>query len=331
MGKFNPVVGYSRQFTPTLHEEELAWFLEEAPTWTWRWASSFADNAPHSYIVKGEQVSKEIYERAVRVVMALGQPANYYRRVNIELKLPEMEIMFGAPFAEKFITGVKFWPMTNRMTVSKVLNMAPVDMSYGAQTAAASKGPFTRPSRFDFVAADWDDVKADYYATLRTRLWQLLNDNDGFIDSVVELGPTTGYVRDFSLVHPKSEYTIVDGSQGMLNQAIFKHNVQHVVPTSPNEWLNPWHPLGDQQKPHTLVSLFGSASFLKPEAVRWAYEAAREQLVLMHHNVDGHQLDLNIRIPQWNTESRRAAAALPGAYTFQMDGYDVTVVKKGSR
>ncbi|QGZ16802.1 methyltransferase [Microbacterium phage Dewdrop] len=323
-----PVRGYSRPFTPTLHEEELAWFIENAPTWNWRWAKTFAENAPHSYVMKGQQLDEETYERAVRVVMALGQPANYYRRVNLELHLPELEMPFGAPFDQQMHRGFKFWPMTNQMTISKAFNVAPLEYTYGEQTAAKTVGPFTRPHRFDFVAADWDDVKAAYYQTLKGKLWSMVTDGGSkYLPSVIELGPTTGFAKDLGLVPNRAEYTIVDGSQGMLNQAVFKHNVKNVIPTSPNEWLNPWHALTGQRA-HTVLCLFGSASFLKPEAVRWAYECAEQQLILMHHNVDGHQLDLGIRIPEWNHASRRAAEALPGAFTTQMEGYDVTVVRK---
>lgn len=328
MPTHTPVRGYSRPFSPTLHEEELAWFMEEAPTWTWRWAKTFADTAPHSYVMKGEQLSDEIYERAVRVAMALGQPANYYRRVNIELVLPEMQVMFGAPFHEELITGVKFWPMTHQMSVSKAFNMAPMGLSYGEQTAAASKGPFTRPHRFDFIAADYDDAHGAHFLEQKSRLWSMVTDGGSlYLPSVIELGPTTGFAKDLGLVPTKADYTIVDGSQGMLNQAIFKHNVRNVIPTSPNEWLNPWHALGGQRA-HTVMSLFGSASFLRPEAVRWAYECAEKQLILMHHAVDGHQLDLNLRIPEWNVASRRAAEALPGAFTTNIGDYAVTVVRK---
>lgn len=328
MPTYAPVRGYSRPFSPTLHEEELAWFMEQAPTWAWRWAKTFAENAPHSYVMKGQQLDEETYERAVRVVMALGQPANYYKRVNLELHLPELEMLFGAPYQLEHVKGFKFWPMTNQMTISKAFNVAPIEMSYGEQTAARSAGPFTRPSRFDFIAADWDDVHGEHFAQWKDRLWKLVTDSGNqYIPSMIELGPTTGYAKDLNLVPAKSKYTVVDGSQGMLNQTIFKHDVRDVIPTSPNEWLNPWHALGGQRA-HTVVSLFGSASFLKPEAVRWAYDCAEKQLVLMHHNVDGHQLDLGLRLPSWSNESRRAAASLPGAITVPMEGYDVTVVRK---
>lgn len=328
MPTHTPVRGYSRPFTPLLHEEELAWFVENAPTWTWRWAKTFADTAPHSYVMKGEQLDAETYERAVRVVMAMGQPANYYRRVNLELKLPELQMLFGAPFDERLITGVKFWPMTNQMSVSKAFNMAPMELSYGEQTAVASKGQFTRPHRFDFIAADYDDAHGEHFLAQKARLWKLVTDNGSlYVPSMIELGPTTGYAKDLGLVPNRADYTIVDGSQGMLNQAIFKHDVRSVVPTSPNEWLNPWHALTGQRA-HTVVCLFGSASFLRPEAVRWAYECAEKQLILMHHTVDGHQLDLGLRLPDWHHESRRAAEALPGAFTTNIGDYAVTVVRK---
>lgn len=326
MPTYAPVHGYSRPFSEGLHEEELAWFVKEAPTWTWRWAKTFAENAPHSYVMKGQQLSDEIYERAVRVVMALGQPANYHGRVNLELHLPNLKMLFGAPFNEDLITGFKFWPMTNQMTISKAFNVAPLTMTYGAQTAAKTVGPFTEPSQFDFVAADWDDVKAESYAGYKTQLWKLLAMEEN-ITSLLELGPTTGYARDMSIIGPKVPYLVVDGSQGMLNQTVFKHDVRTVRSVDPNDWLNPWHALGNERA-HTVACLFGSASFLKPEAVRWAYDATERQLVLMHHRVDGHQLDLNIRIPEWSQESRKAARQLPNSYTIEMGDYDVTVVKK---
>lgn len=329
-----PVHGYSRPFDPTkpLHAEELAWFIENAPRWPWRWAKTFAQNAPHSYVMKGQQLNAEIYERAVRVVMALGQPANYYKRVNLELHLPGLEMEFGAPFATEKLKGFKFWPMTNQMTISKAFNVAPLHFTYGEQTAPATVGPLTEPSQFDFVAADWDDVKAESYKAYAVDLWKLVI-GDQFVPSLIELGPTTGYAADLGLVPKRrlglDQYIVVDGSQGMLNQVVFKHGDQPVSVESvdPNQWLDPWYPLGTRRA-HTVVSLFGAASYLKPEALPRALEAAERQLVLMHHRVDGHQQDLGIRIPEWSEESRKAARQLPGSYTFQMGDYDVTVVKK---
>jgi hypothetical protein len=81
---------------------------------------------------------------------------------------------------------------------------------------------------------------------------------------------------------------------------------------------------------HTVVALFGAASFLTPEAVYRAYRRANHQLVMMHwHNAgDQHQHDMGIRLPDTAVESARAARQLPGAQTMRMGDWDVTLAKK---
>lgn len=319
------------RFTETLHEEELAWFMEQASTWGWHWASTFADGAHHMYVMKGKHLDARTYERAVRVVMALGEPANFYKRVNLELHLPKIRIAYGAPGKEEVLTGFKFWPMTHEMSISQAFNMAPMHLSYGEQTAVRSRDEMTRPSQFDFMAAEQDW----YLAQARTKeVWKrplqraLGIDRGVYVNSALELGPTTGYAKDLELLAPRAAYRIVDGSQGMLNQAIFKHDVRDVRPMDPNEYLDRWHWEAFETY-NTVLALFGAASYLTPEAVQEAFVRARSMLVLMHHSPDtGRRRDFGLELPETYRESAAAAAALPGARTTRAGGYDVTVVRK---
>lgn len=318
-------------FTPTLHEEELAWFKQAAPTWGWHWAKTFADGAHHMYVMKGRHLDAKTYERAVRVVMALGEPANFYRRVNLELHLTGVEIAYGAPGREEVLKGFKFWPMTNEMSISQAFNMAPMHLSYGEQTAVRSRDEHTLPSQFDFMAAeqDWYLERAGVQDAWRGPLWRwAVGNSDHFVDSVIELGPTTGYARDLGLVHAKSAYRVVQGSQGLMNQAIFKHDVRDVVCEDPNDYLDPRHHRAGESS-HTVLALFGAASYLSPGAVQEAYARARSQLVFMHYGQDtGAARDFGLQLHPQHRESLGAARALPGARGVRANGYEVTVVRK---
>lgn len=318
-------------FTETLHAEELAWFVENAPTWGWHWAKTFADGAHHMYVMKGKHLDARTYERAVRVVMALGEPANFYRRVNLELHLPMVQIQYGAPGKEKLLKGFKFWPMTSEMSISQAFNMAPMELSYGEQTAVRSRDEDWKPTQFDFMAAelDWYLERAGTQKSWRRPLQRALGMEKGiYASSVLELGPTTGFAKDLELLSHRAQYRIVDGSQGMLNQAIFKHDVRDVRPIDPNEYLDRWHWEATDTF-GAVLSLFGAASYLTPEAVQEAFVRTRSTLILMHHSPDlGSKHDFGLELPEDYRESLQAARMLPGAKTTRAGGYDVTVVRK---
>ena len=318
------------QFREGVHEAELAWFVENAPKWAWHWAKTFADGAHHMYVMKGKHLDARTYERAVRVVMALGEPANFYRRVNLELHLPKIEIPYGAPGREEVLRGFKFWPMTNEMSISQAFNMAPMHLAYGEQTAARSRGEDTAPSQFDFMACelDWYLERAGTLKTWKRPLQRALGiDQGAYPNSVLELGPTTGFAKDLDLLPPAAAYRIVDGSQGMLNQAIFKHNVSEVRPMDPNDYLDPRY--WEDETFNTVLAMFGAASYLDAKAVEEAYVRTRSNLILMHYSPDtGSKRDFGLTLPEGHRESARTARNLPGARTTRAGGYDVTVVRK---
>lgn len=320
------------QFRPELAAEELTWFSEVAPTWPWRWARSYADSYPHSYVVKGKQVGAEDYERAVRLTLAVGEPRNFLGRVNIELHLPHVAIEHGPESGKELVRGVKFWPMTYRMSDSGVFNMAPMKLSYGEQTAARSRTLATRPSQFDFAAPDWHDLQVPLIQKWRIALWKLIV-GDRYVPSLIELGPTPGYAIDLQLIDADAatdgRYAVIQESQGLMNQVIYRHDVRQAVCTAPGEWVDP----GDYRagiRSDTVVALFGAASYLKPSAIREAYAAAEKMLVLMHYRpgIAHREEDLGVRLPETAEESLEAARGLPGVRTGEKGDFVVSVVRK---
>jgi hypothetical protein len=104
---------------------DLAWWLATAPTLTWTWASTYAGSAPHWYIHRDHTpgLSREDFERAVRVTRAFGEPGKFYATTNLYLyaygRLGPRTLRFwtqGAPIEETFI-----------------LNLATTEATYGPQ------------------------------------------------------------------------------------------------------------------------------------------------------------------------------------------------------
>lgn len=103
-----------------VHEDDLQWWAELAPTINWTWAKTFASNYPHSYVVKGKNISDEDYERLFHLIQRFGVPRKFFRRINIELSLPEVAVPYGpGKFEDRPLQhGVKFWPMTDQISES---------------------------------------------------------------------------------------------------------------------------------------------------------------------------------------------------------------------
>lgn len=322
-------------------KEALEWFRAEAPGWAWKWASSFEGGAEHMYVIKGKQLSEADYERAFRLTMALGEPHKFYRRTNIELHLPDLAIPFGKGSQRQPVTGMKFWPMTNRTSVSKAFNMAPVTYSYGDQDAPSTFSMWKDP--FDMIAADWDDMIDERlgvpYETgdraQRIAMWKLITGNRD-VPTLLDLGSRTGFTLD-AKIRPTRQYTAVDPSQGMMNQLVYKHPwVRDLHVESVNQFLEGLvsissGSLGDVggkllRQWDTVASLEGSASFIHPANLDTALEAAARKLVLVHYD-EGANTGL-VQLPEYADESRLAAQRIPGARLFRMPGYQITVVTK---
>lgn len=66
---------------------DLEWWLTLAPTLEWTWAKTYADSAPHWYVVEGKTpgMTREDFIRAGRVIRTYGEPGRFYSMTNLYL------------------------------------------------------------------------------------------------------------------------------------------------------------------------------------------------------------------------------------------------------
>ncbi|ERG63186.1 hypothetical protein L332_01785 [Agrococcus pavilionensis RW1] len=300
-------------------EREIAWLAAQVPTWQWKWASTFEGGAEHSYVIKGRHLDEAIYERAARVIHAAGMPRKFYRRLNIELHLPDVGVPYGRePLGQREMQrGVKLWLMSHRTSVSKALNIAPVTAEYGRQDAPVTATDLVSP--WDLAALDFDDAfEASGVLALGERLRQL-----GLTDRhVTDLGSRAGAALDLGLAGQQHGYTAVERSRGLMHSLLFKH-----------QWVRDVHVLPVERflqalcerRFETVISLFGAASHLRPERIR-SLHARSERLVLMHHlGRPERDFFAETHLPDWADASRAAATELPGARSERLGDYLLTV------
>lgn len=248
--------------------EHLRWAKEIIPTLKWRWAKSFKGGAEHSYVVRGTQLDEDDYCRLFRTVQAFGVARKFYKRINVELLLPEVVVNLGERGNVPAL-GVKLWPMTNQTSVTKIINIAPITSAYGVQDA-----PDTR-SAYDVPDDDWNASDlADRFpspAPHRSTLWKLLC-ADQPIPSLLDLGPRLGWAFDAGLVSKATRYLGLEPSQAMLNQIAYRRTADVMAKgrvvleaKDPYDWFDE-EAQGDGESFHTAVALYGTANRL-PEHV----------------------------------------------------------------
>ena len=109
---------------------DLAWWLDLAPTLKWTWAKTYADSAPHWYVVQDrtEGMTHEDYVRVGRVIRTFGEPGRFYSMTNLYL------------FADGRLGArtLKFWCMWSSPPRDDwdptLINLATTEKTYGPQT-----------------------------------------------------------------------------------------------------------------------------------------------------------------------------------------------------
>lgn len=240
--------------------QDLEDWFELAPTLSWRFASSMP-TVPHSYIVKDRSLDVARYRKAFGTIRTFGTPGNFRERTNIYLHNPD--------------TDDRWWLMSRHEHLSKILNMATDGKMYGDQVAPDTVNALFTP--YDHVAAYYDDVWSPTTKSERIALWKTVTGMLGGINpKTLDLGAGTGGTLD-SKVAGAPFTTAVDISQGMLNDLVMKHpRIGTVISASAEEYLS-WETGAVYD---LVISSFGSASYLSPEAVDLLPRIARGGVVL---------------------------------------------------
>lgn len=195
---------------------DLDWWLEYATAREWTFAKTYAQTAPHHYVVEGrtEGVAHEDMVRAARVIHTFGSPGKYYSLTKIYLVSPDGRF--------------RWWTEDNHFTDTALVNRATTEVFYGIQNALSTISGVD--SHYDEIATTWD-IQHPIAAGEADHVKQLLSGVRGkYPPHVLDIGCGTGRVLDLGLVSP-DRYAGIDSSQAMLNLLIRKHsNVAAVYP-----------------------------------------------------------------------------------------------------
>ena len=203
---------------------DLHWWHDFAATREWTFARTYAESAPHHYVVQDRTpgVAHDDIVRAARVIQTFGSPGKYYSMAKIYLVSPDGRY--------------RWWTEDKHLTDATLVNRATTDRHYGIQNAPSTATGSATP--YDEIATTWDadhpirDGEADHVRQL------LAGTRGTYPPHVLDLGCGTGRVLDLGLVTP-DRCAAVDSSQAMLNLLLRKHpKVAAVYPADVRELLS---------------------------------------------------------------------------------------------
>lgn len=204
--------------------DDLDWWLATVPALDWIWAKTYADTAPHEYVVEGRTagLSQDDFVRAGRVIHTFGRPAKFYSMTSIYLTSPDGRL--------------KWWTMDSDVRDTTLVNQATTERLYGVQNAPVTSSDVA--TAYDAIATAYDadhPTTTEVAESLRAAVSELRAEHT---PSVLDVGCGTGRVLDLGLT-TADRYAGVDPSTPMLNQLVRKHpTVGAVYPATIERALN---------------------------------------------------------------------------------------------
>lgn len=190
-------------------ESDLAWWLTKIPTLDWVFAVTYAEGAPHEYVVGGRThgLSEGDCERAARVIRTFGEPAKFFKKTRTYLV---------------DASGWKYWDMAgDDPAQSGLINRARAEHVYGVQNAPRTQNHAFTP--YDMVATYWD---AEHSTTGEERdtIKALVNELTGGYGKsrTLDVGCGTGLTLDLGITE-SVRYVGIDPAQAMLNELVRKY------------------------------------------------------------------------------------------------------------
>jgi len=187
--------------------EDLRWFLDLVPRLSFTFAKTYANSAPHSYIVAGRTpgITRADFERAAGVIEVFGQPKLFHSYVNLYLDHPRL--------------GVHYWHMDPDVGSADLINMADRHLLYGRQTLpSTANGSFVDADR---IAPYWREIMRDEANDARVLAEVRARFPEGTAPLVLDLNGD-GWALDAGITSP-GRCWVVNASQGVLNQIVKRH------------------------------------------------------------------------------------------------------------
>ena len=197
-------------------EGDLHWWLTLAGDVEWTFARTYAQNAPHGYVVldRTAGMTRDDFVRAAHVIHTFGQPAKFYGMTSIYLTSPEGRL--------------KWWTMDKDLNDTNLINRATTERLYGVQNAPSTVSGLRTP--YDEIATRYDEQHPIQEAEARALRELVAPFKSEYPTSVLDVGCGTGRVLDLGLTSP-DRYAGVDPSQPMLNMLVRKYpNVARIYP-----------------------------------------------------------------------------------------------------
>ncbi|MBX3196463.1 MAG: class I SAM-dependent methyltransferase [Microbacteriaceae bacterium] len=244
---------------------DLDWWLDLAPRLTWIWARTYAETAPHWYVVRGrtEGMTDSDYIRAGAVIRTFGEPGKFYDTTNIYLTSPD--------------GSLRWWTMDASVASTGLINQATTEVSYGEQNA-----PRTRSGQwsvYDEIAVSYDALRAPVDGDERVGLLDLLERLGLDQPRTLDIGCGTGAVLDLGVTVPEL-YTGVDPSQAMLNELVIKYRRRspaRIIATRIEDAMESLR----TERFDLIIAAFGSGSHLTRDVIDELPSMCDGALVLM--------------------------------------------------
>ena len=101
------------------------WWLDLAPTLQWTWAKTYADTAPHWYVVEGRtpNITRADFLKAGRVIRDHGEPGKFYSMTNLYLFTRDRRLKFWC-----------MWGSPPKDDDATLINLATTERTYGPQS-----------------------------------------------------------------------------------------------------------------------------------------------------------------------------------------------------
>lgn len=286
--------------TDMVTKADLNWWLDLEPELEWQFATTYAEGAPHEYVIAGKTpgFTADDAARAAHVIRTYGEPMKFYKETRIYLVTP---------------MGWKHWDMQGQVIIDEsvtVINRGRVGHVYGIQNAPTTASG--HESEYDRLATTWDRGHGMTVPEIEATASLIRATFGGRLGRTLDVGCGTGLPLDLALVEPV-RYVGIDPSTAMLNALVLKHPVTAGI-----------HPMTYAEAERrrvlcgttydTVFALGGSASYLAADDIERLRARAKRDLLLMHYASDELQSICGLDASSAKDSLRAATAAARARY-----------------